>query len=155
MGAFLSVLSTYGISYRKRTLLACDGVGSRDDLFFQAPLIALQTNVTPKDMATATSTFSFARTLADATSVAIGQVIFQNEMQKHTSRLLATGIPSSLGTSLANGAAASCTSAIAGLLPEQRVIIREATADSLSRMWILYTCLSAVGLLASFGIGIR
>ena len=86
-------------------------------------------------------------------SVAIGQVIFQNEMQKHASRLLAAGVPSSLGTSLANGAAASSTSAIAGLLPEQRIVVRGAAADSLSRMWILYTCISAFGLLASLGIG--
>ena len=86
-------------------------------------------------------------------SVAVGQVVFQNEMQKHASRLLAAGIPSSLGTSLANGAAASSTFAIADLLPEQRIVVREATADSLSRMWILFTCLSALGLFASLGIG--
>ena len=130
-------------------IIAAIGIGPN----FQAPLIALQTKVAPKDMATATSTFSFARTLAGAMSVAIGQVIFQNEMQKHTSRLLAAGIPSGLGTSLANGAAVSSTSAIAGLLPEQRGVVREATADSLSRMWILYTCISALGLFASLGIG--
>lgn len=38
---------------------------------FQTPLIALQTRMAPKDVATATSTFSFARILAGAMSVAI------------------------------------------------------------------------------------
>ena len=41
-------------------IIAAIGIGPN----FQAPLIALQTRVAPKDMATATSTFSFARTLA-------------------------------------------------------------------------------------------
>ena len=86
-------------------------------------------------------------------SVAIGQVVFQNEMQKHTSRLLAAGIPSGLGTSLANGAAVSSASAIAALPPAQRVLVHEATARSLSKMWILFTCVSALGIFASLGIG--
>lgn len=130
-------------------IIAAIGIGPN----FQAPLIALQTKVAPNDIATATSTFSFARTLAGAMSVAIGQVSFQNEMKKQTTSLLAAGMPSVLVSSLAKGAAASSTSVIAALPPAQRTLVREATADSLSKMWILFTCVSALGLLASFGIG--
>ena len=104
-------------------------------------------------MATATSTFSFARTLAGAMSVAIGQVVFQNEMKKQTASLLAGGVPSVLVSSLAKGAVASSTSVIAALPPAQRALVQKATADSLSKMWILFTCVSALGILASFGIG--
>lgn len=120
---------------------------------FQAPLIALQTKVAPKDIATATSTFSFARAIAGAMSVVIGQVVFQNGVQKHTASLLAAGVSPGLAESLAKGAAVSSTSVIAALPPAQRIVLHEATADGLSNMWILFTCVSALGFLASLGIG--
>lgn len=129
-------------------MIAAVGIGPN----FQAPLIALQSRVAPKDIATATSTFSFARSIAGAMSVAIGQVVFQNEMQKHTSGLLAAGVPSGLVASLAKGAAVSSTSVIAALPPSQKMLVRQATTNSLSKMWILFTCASALGLLASLGI---
>lgn len=130
-------------------IVAAFGIGPN----FQAPLIALQTRIAPKDIATATSTFSFARSIAAAMSVAIGQVVFQNELQKHTSSLLAAGVPSGLVASLAKGAAVSSTSVIAALPPSQKMLVHEATTNSLSKMWILFTCASALGLLASLGIG--
>ena len=129
-------------------IIAAVGIGPN----FQAPLIALQSRVEPKNIATATSTFMFARSIASAMSVVIGQVVFQNEMQKHTSDLLAAGVPSGLATSLAKGAAVSSNSVIAALPPSQELLVREAIADSLSKMWILFTCVSALGLLASLGI---
>ena len=130
-------------------IIAGIGIGTN----FQAPLIALQTKIAPEDIATATSTFQFTRSIAAAMSVAIGQVVFQNEMQKQTLGLLAAGVPSDLTDSLAKGAFVSSTSVIAALPPIQRALVHEATTHALSRMWILFVCISAFGLLASLGIG--
>ena len=130
-------------------IIAGIGIGPN----FQAPLIALQTMIASEDIATATSTFQFTRSIAAAMSVAIGQVVFQNVMQKQTSSLLAAGVPSDLTSSLAKGAAVSSNSVIAALPPMQRTLVREATTHALSRMWILFVCISAFSLLASLGIG--
>ena len=86
-------------------------------------------------------------------SVAIGQVVFQNQIQKRTFNLLSAGAPSDLVSYLTNGAPVSLTSAIAALPPAQRGLVHEALTDSPSKMWILFTCVSALGLLASIGIG--
>ncbi|KAK3047141.1 hypothetical protein LTS18_013216, partial [Coniosporium uncinatum] len=66
-------------------VIAGVGVGPN----FQAPLIALQSLVQPRDIATATATFAFIRNLATSISVVIGGVIFQNEMASRAGTLRA------------------------------------------------------------------
>ncbi|KAJ9646611.1 hypothetical protein H2199_002660 [Coniosporium tulheliwenetii] len=103
---------------------------------FQSPLIALQSGVKPRDIATATATFGFIRNLATAVSVVIGGVVFQNEMRG----------PARLG-----GAGAGANVEVVNALPDPaRQVVRTAYAESLQRMWILYTVLSGVGLLVAF-----
>jgi hypothetical protein len=122
---------------------------------FHAPLIALQTRLQPKDVAAGTATFGFVRMLAGAFGVVLGQVIFQGQMQGHLASMIAAGVPRSEAEQLAKGSAiavgsANSTSDVATAAWESAV--RQAKTNSFSRMWILYTVISALGLLASLGI---
>lgn len=125
-------------------IVAGIGVGPN----FQSPLIALQAHVHPRDIATATATFGFTRNLATATSVVIGGVVFQNEMQKHQARLAAALGPA-LAAQLSGGSAGANSELVTALPPGQREVAREAFADSLGKMWIVYVCFAAAGLLVS------
>lgn len=126
-------------------LIAGIGVGPN----FQAPLVALQNFIHPRDIATGTATFNFLRSLACAMSVIIGQVVFQNQMNKKQPELVA-----SLGPALAaqlGGANAGASSEVIDRLPDyQRSIARSALASSLQPMWIMYACFSALALLSVF-----
>ncbi|KAH0008378.1 DNA repair protein RAD50, partial [Aureobasidium melanogenum] len=61
-------------------IIAGIGIGPN----FQAPLIALQTGVQPRDIATATATFGFVRQIFTSISVVIGQTVYQNQMNSKT-----------------------------------------------------------------------
>ncbi|KAK0513947.1 hypothetical protein JMJ35_003669 [Cladonia borealis] len=119
---------------------------------FQAPLIAMQTNVTPADIATGTATFGFTRNFSSAISIVIGGVIIQNRMLSHADELGKAEIPQKTINLLAGGTAGSAY-VINQLSDSQRSLIRDAVADSVSGMWIFYACMLFVGLLASLGIG--
>ncbi|KAK6440787.1 hypothetical protein LTR95_002986 [Oleoguttula sp. CCFEE 5521] len=128
-------------------LVAGFGIGP----LFQAPIIALQAHINPRDIGTATATLGFCRQLATSISIVIGQVVFQNSMAKKSAMLTAA-----LGPQLAKqigGGNAGANSAVINALPApQAVIARAAVADSLQPMWIMYTCFSAAGLIAAFFI---
>lgn len=128
-------------------IIAGIGVGPN----FQAPLIALQSLVAPKDIATATATFGFTRNISTAISVVVGSVVFQNEMEKRYSSLV-----SSLGPALANqlkgGSAGASVGIVTALPPAQREIARHAFWASLRIMWIMYVAFSALALFVSFFI---
>ena len=127
-------------------MIAAAGLGPN----FQAPLIAIQTNITPSDIATGTATFFFTRNLSSAISVIIGGVIIQNQMLSYGGRFRNAGISQQAIDSVAAGSIDS----IADQLSEvQRNLITGALTESLSKMWIFYTCLLFVGTLASLGIG--
>ncbi|MCJ1291341.1 hypothetical protein MMC34_002884 [Xylographa carneopallida] len=119
---------------------------------FQSPLIALQSHVNPRDIATATATFGFVRNLATSISVVIGGVIFQNGMQKQLPNLLA-GLPANVANELGGGSAGANTAIVSALPPAQRLIAVEAYTQSLQTMWIFYTCIGALGIAASLCIG--
>jgi len=129
-------------------IIAGIGIGPN----FQSPLLALQTGVPQRDIATATATFGFVRNLSTSISVVIGGVVFQNEMQKRYPSLVAA-----LGLETANllsGGSAGASVGIVKALPErQREVAREAFAGSLKTMWIMYVAFSGLGLLVSLGVG--
>jgi hypothetical protein len=127
------------------------GLGSGP--LFQAPLIALQANLQPEDLATGSSIFGFSRVLSTSISVVVGQVLFQSVMHKKLESFLDSGIPSSLAATLAKGNAVAATFTTDKLTSEQRRVVSAAIADSLSKMWIFYTVIAGVGLIASLGIG--
>jgi hypothetical protein len=131
-------------------LVAGIGVGPN----FQAPLIALQTTVQPRDMASATGTFAFVRQLFASISIVIGGVVFQNGMEKQYPRLA-----EQLGPEVANlfsgSNAASSVGLVKDLPADQQQIAREAYWDSLRTMYIMYVAFAGFGLLVSFLVGSR
>lgn len=129
-------------------IIAGIGVGPN----FQSPLIALQTKVAPRDIATATATFGFVRNLSTAISVVVGGVVFQNEMQKRYQTLV-----DALGRATANllsgNAAGASIDIVKALPPAERAVAREAFIESLRTMWILYVSFAALGIIISIFVG--
>ncbi|KAK3054433.1 hypothetical protein LTR09_004701 [Extremus antarcticus] len=118
---------------------------------FQAPIIALQAHINPRDIATATATLGFVRQLATSTSVVIGEVVFQNEMKKKASTLIRALGPK-LAKQLGGGNAGAESQLIDSLPMGQRSVVRVAFADSLMPMWAMYTAFAGAGLLSAFFI---
>lgn len=118
---------------------------------FQAPIIALQAHINPRDIGTATATLGFVRQLATSTSVVIGEVVFQNQMEKkagHLAKVLGPQLAEQLG-----GANAGANTRLIDQLPSaERRPVRVAFANSLQPMWIMYTAFAGAGLLVSFAI---
>lgn len=125
-------------------IIAGIGVGPN----FQAPLIALQTLVKPRDIATATATFGFTRNIATSISVVIGGVIFQNGMSKRQ-HILAASLPPDIAKLLGGGSAGAATDAIKHLPPAQKRVANQVYTESLRTMWIYYVAVAAVGLCVS------
>ena len=129
-------------------IIAGFGVGPN----FQAPLIALQTKVAPRDIATATAMFGFMRNLATSISVVIGGVIFQNRMAAHQAMLRAA-LPPQTAMALGAGNAGASTGLVNSLPHDQQIVVRQAYTESLRDIWIFFVAIAAVGVLASFAIG--
>ncbi|KAF1833019.1 hypothetical protein BDW02DRAFT_570431 [Decorospora gaudefroyi] len=125
-------------------IIAGIGVGPN----FQSPLIALQSLVPKRDIATATATFGFTRGLGSAISVVVGSVVFNNEMKSKQSQLAATLGPQT-ASRFGGGTAGANVGLIQSLPDAQKAAARKAFADSLSTMWILYVVFAVVGLAVS------
>ena len=125
-------------------IIAGIGVGPN----FQAPLIALQTLVPPRDIATATATFGFIRNISTAIAVVIGGVIFQNGMKTRESTLIAA-TNRQIGSELGGGGAGAATSIVKNLPEPGRQTVRAVYVASLRDMWICFVCIAAVGLFVS------
>jgi EmrB/QacA subfamily drug resistance transporter len=126
-------------------IIAGIGIGPN----FQAPLIALQSLVPKRDIATATATFGFVRNLGSAISVVIGSVIFNNEMKKREP-ILRAALGDQTASAFGGGSAGANIGIIQRLPENQKAVARQAFSNSLSTMWIIYVCFSAAGLLVSF-----
>ena len=119
---------------------------------FQAPLIALQTAIPGRDIATATATFGFVRQLATAVSVVVGGVVFQNEIMKRKGTLQSALSPGT-AQQIGGGGAGAATGIVKALPEPARHIARGVYVDSLRTMWIFYCAFSALGLIAAALIG--
>ncbi|KEQ65414.1 putative major facilitator superfamily transporter [Aureobasidium melanogenum CBS 110374] len=128
-------------------IIAGIGIGPN----FQAPLIALQTGVQPRDIATATATFGFVRQIFTSISVVIGQTVYQNQMNSKTASLVAALGPK-VADQLTGGGAGANTQLIDSLPHGQKQVAQTAFAQSLHPMWIMYTCFAALGLVVSLFI---
>ncbi|KAH6900344.1 major facilitator superfamily-domain-containing protein [Thelonectria olida] len=118
---------------------------------FQAPLLALQTNVEPRDIGSATSSFSFIRQLGTSISVVVGGVIFNNEMDKQYPKLERELGPD-LAKLLSGANAASSTQIVGQLTGHDGRVAKAAFWKSLQTMYIVYTCFAALGLVISMFI---
>jgi MFS family permease len=118
---------------------------------FQAPLIALQSLIPPRDIGAGTATFQFTRNLGTSISVVIGGVVFQNTIQNRQQILI-----DSLGPERASqlgGFNAGANVGIINSLPsDQKRVARQVFAASLHDMWIMYVVVAAIGLLSSLAI---
>ncbi|KAI7354741.1 putative major facilitator superfamily transporter, partial [Hortaea werneckii] len=95
-------------------IIAGFGIGP----LFQAPIIALQAHISPRDIGTATATLGFVRQLATSSSVVIGQVVFQNQMKSYAPQLREVLSPQ-LAQRLGGGDAGASTDIINSLPPDQ------------------------------------
>ena len=119
---------------------------------FQSPLIALQTKVLPRDIATATATFGFVRTLATSIAVVIGGVIFQNGMQSRQATLR-SALGADQARKLGGAGAGAMTEFVKQLPPAQKEVVTRAYTESLRNMWIFFVCIAALGVVVSLAIG--
>lgn len=131
-------------------IIAGIGVGPN----FQAPLIAVQSAVEPRDIASATSAFGFVRQLATSISVVIGGVVFQNQMQSQYPTLL-EGLGPELAGQLSGGNAGGSVGLVASLNGNEGAVAKNAYWNSLRTMYIMYTVVCGFGLLISPFIGQR
>jgi hypothetical protein len=127
--------------------------GTGAGLLFETPLIALQVLVSQRDTATATATIGFVRSIATSMSLIIGGVVFQNGMQTQVSSLRAMGLPENVTEAL-TGATAAANVYLVKKLPDpaQRTAVKNAFAWSLRNMWILYTCVGVLSVIAGIFI---
>lgn len=124
------------------------GLGS--GLVFEPPLIAIQAFVSQRDTAAATATCGFVLGLATSISVVIGGVLFQNGMQLQEPSLRAAGLPATIVDQFSGRNAAANVMLIENITESsQKFAVKGAYAWSLRNMWILYTCVSFLGLIAA------
>lgn len=115
----------------------------------QPPLIAVQANVTQRETASATSTFSFIRNLSQAVSVVIGGVIFSNSMTLQQHHLEASGLSTNITKEFSGPNAAANVIKLPFLPATERQLVQNAYAWSLRNMWIFYAGVAACSILAA------
>ncbi|KAK2593276.1 hypothetical protein QQS21_009000 [Conoideocrella luteorostrata] len=128
-------------------IIAGIGVGPN----FQSPLIALQTNVEPRDIGSATASFGFLRQLGTSISVVVGGVVFNNVMQSQ-SGYLESELDAKLASMFTGSQAAASVHIVGDLQGNDAVVVKHAYWNALQKMYILFTCSAFIGLLISFGV---
>ena len=117
---------------------------------FQTPMMASQNTVSQADIAGATATLGFFRNLAASFSVVLGGVAFQNSMASRQAILAAAGVSESVLDVLTSGQAAANLQIVQTLDDgAQRLAVQDAFAWSMRNMFIMYTGVAAVALVAS------
>ncbi|KFG79134.1 putative MFS transporter [Metarhizium anisopliae] len=127
-------------------------VGLGVGMNIEPPLLAVQAVNAERDTAAVVATMSFVRSIANAISIVVGGVIFQNEMTAANPRLV-----QELGASVAqdfNGDQASAkVDAIWALPKEQQLVVRETFFYSLRDVWIMYVAFAGLSLVLNFFVG--
>lgn len=123
--------------------------GAGSGLLFEPSLVALQAFSAQDDVATATSTFAFVRSLSLSVSIILGGVVFQNSMDVRSSQLRAAGLPTELVEALSGRHAAANVMLTHTIQDEgHKQLVKAAFAWSLRNMWIMYTGLSFLGVIS-------
>lgn len=150
-GLFIS-LDAYTTIGHLVGFLIIGGLGS--GILFEAPLIAVQSQVEQKDVATATSTLSFIRNMSLTISVVSGGAIFQNSMDDRAGSLKAAGLPQNLLDNLAGDRAMANVHLPSTLdNPAWEIAAKEAFAYATRNMWITYTVFAFLSVIASVFVG--
>jgi hypothetical protein len=124
------------------------GIGA--GLLFDPPLIALQALVSQADTATATATLGLIRNLGTCLSLVIGGIVLQNGMKRQVPNLQAAGLSPIVIQKLSGEAAAANVLIIQTISDQdQKLAVKGAFAGSLRSLWVLCTCMSACGVVAS------
>ncbi|KAM0814826.1 putative MFS drug transporter [Seiridium cardinale] len=146
------------ISFRTDTSIATiagleiiGGIGTA--LLFQTPMIAIQSTVDQADTATATSTLGFIGNVATSLSIVLGGVVFQNSMDLRQPVLAAAGLNGAVLDALSGDHAAANVEIVQTIQDAtQRHVVQDVFAWSIRNMFIMYTSLAGVALLASLFI---
>lgn len=146
-GLFIS-FDAYTSTAKAVGFLIIAGIGS--GMLFEAPLIAIQSQVDQQDVASATSTLSFIRNIAISISVIIGGTIFQNSMNNRASVLRDVGLTDELLRQL-DGDSAMANVMLPATLenPVWELATKQAFAYAMGNMWITYTVFAFLGFVAS------
>ena len=124
------------------------GIGTA--LLFQTPMIAIQNTVSQADTAAATGTLAFIRNLATSLSIVVGGVVFQNSMTARQPSLAAAGLGEAVLEALSGDKAAANVEIVKSIQDAaQRQVVKNSFAWSLRNMFIMYTCVAAIGMVAS------
>jgi hypothetical protein len=115
-------------------------------MLFPAMAIAVQASASAKDQAYASNIFSFLRAFGQTLGVAIGGVIFQNQMKI---RMLTYPLLADKATEYSRDAAGLVE--IIKALPDgdMKLQLRESYTDALRYIWIVMTVFAAIALAAS------
>lgn len=120
---------------------------------FEPPMVALQAVTAQDETAAATAAFCFTRNMATTMSIVVGAVVFQNGMDGQGERLRAAGLDRKLVEAFC-GANAQANVELIGTIQDagQKRAVETAFAGGMRGMWIMYTCVIGVGLVASIFI---
>ncbi|KAJ4424724.1 hypothetical protein N0V82_000652 [Gnomoniopsis sp. IMI 355080] len=158
-GAVLMTIGTglyilFGTDTSVATIVGLEIFGALGpSLLFQGPMVSIQNSVSQADTAAATAALGFIRISAMSLSVVVGGVVFQNSMNTKQPLLAAAGLNGTVLDAL-SGSEAAANVNIAGfdLDDSQRRVVLDAFAWSMRNMFIMYTCLAAVAMIASVSI---
>lgn len=119
-------------------------------LLFQAPMLAIHSTVKQADVASATASLGFLNNLATSLSVVLGGVVFQNSMSASRAELAAAGLDDRVLDALAGAEAAANVNIVQTISDTfQRRVVQDAFAGSVRNIFIMYTSIAAVTILAS------
>ena len=122
------------------------GVGT--GILFPSLQFAAQAGQPDDDVAYATSTFVFLRSLGQTFGVALGGVIFQNQWDKNMTKLIASNsIPTSF--QISGQDAEGAVIFLSKLPPDVLRTVKGLYSDSLRAIWIFFIPLAAIALIAS------
>ena len=122
------------------------GIGT--GILFPSLQFAVQAGQPDDDVAYATSTFVFLRSLGQTFGVALGGVIFQNQWDKNMAELIATNsIPTSF--QISGQDAEGAVMFLSQLSPDVLRTVKGLYSDSLRAVWIFFIPLAGIAFIAS------
>jgi MFS family permease len=143
------------------TIMTTLGAGLYINLWTETPLaeivvfeiIAIHSTVKQADVASATASLGFLNNLATSLSVVVGGVVFQNSMSARHPGLAAAGLDEHVLDALAGDKAAANVNIVKTIADSsQRRAVQDAFAGSVRNIFIVYTSIAAVIVVASMFI---